>query len=88
MFEEPLIFEGQTITIDGQQIEATCGPERREPLDRFDGAIVTSMKVVGPVSDLPILEGVRVDINGVDWEVENVSIISSTAVVTFIRYQG
>lgn len=90
MFNEPLTFEGQTITLDGVEIEATCGPQRKEPLQQFDagGVLVARMKVVGAVSDLPTVEGERVDIDGVEWEVEHSTVVSTSAVVTFIRYLG
>lgn len=88
MFDEPLTFENQTITLDGVEIEATCGPERQEPIDQFDGALVSRMQVLGVVTDLPTVEGVRVDINGVEWEVEKVGGVSSTAIITFVRSLG
>lgn len=88
MFNEPLAFENSTIVLDGVEITATCGPVRQEADERFDGALVSRMQVLGAAAELPTVEGVRVDIDGVEWEVERVGGISSTAIITFARGLG
>ena len=86
MFDSPLTFEGDTLLVNGVAVDATCGPERLEPLSDFDGAMVIRRKVVGAASELPHIERQVATIDGVEWQVEQSSRVGDVAVVTFMRY--
>ena len=88
MFDSPLTFEGANVLVNGVPVSATCGPERLGPLSDFDAVMVIRKKVVGSAAELPHVERQVATLDGVEWQVEQSSIVGNVAVVTFMRYAG
>lgn len=86
---ETIHFEGErAVVIGGASVEnLNCGPIRTEPETPFDGAVmVERRKIKGSRAALPKFIDQYVDIDGVEWKVEAVSVVAEMSSVTFIRY--
>ena len=87
MFETPLQLEGQQeITVNGEPVQATCGPIRSEAANEFGAAEVWRRSIFGLRAALFADKGVVVEIDGVDWIVEGVVEYGESVSMTYVRY--
>jgi len=86
MVDADIHFNPRVMTVNGSQVEVTCGPVRVEPLNEFEGAMVQRRKVVGSAENLPSVIGNVAILDGAEWTVEKSTAVEGTVVVTLIRY--